>query len=260
MLDASNILSGLPSGLRTELLEAYEAISRNYAEHKWRESELDGGQFCEIVYSILFGALIGPMPTRASKPSNMPQACRDLEKNSTKTPGRIGDHSLRILIPRMIPALYDIRNNRNVGHVGGDVNPNFLDATAVYGMASWMLAELVRIFHNVSTQEAQDVVDALIERKHPLIWEVGTVRRVLDPAMKPKDKTLVLLHGKAGWVGAKDLCIWVEYSTLSNYRAKVLAPLHKEGLIEFDKKTDRAHLSPIGAKEVEDRILPPYQN
>ncbi|HEY2007991.1 MAG TPA: hypothetical protein VGH23_03305 [Rhizomicrobium sp.] len=255
MLDAAAILNGLPPNLRTELLEAYEAISRNYAEHKWRESELDGGQFCEIVYSIIHGLLIGPMPSKAYKPSNMLQASRDLEKNTNKTPSRIGDHSLRILIPRMLPALYDIRNNRNVGHVGGDVNPNFLDATAVYGMASWILAELIRIFHSISTQEAQQVVDALIERKHPIIWEVGNMRRVLNPKMKPRNKTLVLLHGKPGWVDAKQLHSWVEYSTISNFRSQILAPLHNQGLIEFDRASDRAHLSPLGAQEVEDNIL-----
>jgi len=118
-----------------------------------------------------------------------------------------------------------------------------------------MLAELIRIFHGVSTEEAPEVVDALIERKHPLIWEIGAIRRVLDPAMKPKDKTLVLLHGKAGWVDTKTLWSWVEYSTLSNYRTQILSALHKNGLIEFDRTSDRAHLSPLGAKDVEDRIL-----
>jgi hypothetical protein len=256
MLDSATILNGLPPGLRAELLQSYEAIARNYAEHRWRDSELDGGQFCEIVYSILHGVLIGPMPAKAFKPKNMPKACQELESKTSPTPGRPGDHSLRILIPRMIPALYDIRNNRNVGHVGGDVNPNFMDATAVYGMASWMLAELIRIFHGTTTQDAQTIVDALIERKHPLIWEVGAARRVLAPDMRPRDKTLVLLHGKAGWVAAKDLWAWVEYSTASNFRSQILRPLHQAGLIEFDTSADQATLSPLGAKEVEERILP----
>jgi hypothetical protein len=96
----------------------------------------------------------------ASKPPNMRDDYRELEKKS-KT-GKPGDHSMRVRIPRMLPALYDIRNNRGVGHVGGDVDSNLMDATAVYSMASWILAELVRAFHAVKTTDAQAAVDALV--------------------------------------------------------------------------------------------------
>ena len=81
----------------------------------------------------------------------------------------------------MLVALYDIRSNRGVGHAGGDVNPNLMDATVAYGMASWALAELVRVFHGVSTQEAQGIADVLVERKFALIWDTGKGKRVQDP-------------------------------------------------------------------------------
>ena len=114
-----------------------------------------------------------------SKPRDMVAACRALEQTPPNAT-RVGDRSLRILIPRVLLPLYEIRNNRGVGHVGGDVDPNFLDATAVYGMTSWVLAELIRVFHNVTTKEAQQTVDALVERKHPLVWQVEGIKRVLD--------------------------------------------------------------------------------
>ena len=254
MIDPTKLLSGLPISLRNELLLCYEDIATRYAEHKWGPAELDGAKFCEVVYSIVNGLVVGPMPAKASKPANMVLACQNLEKHPANS-SRVGDRSLRVLIPRMIPPMYEIRNNRNVGHIGGDVNPNFLDATAVYGLASWILAELIRIFHNVSTQEAQDIVDILIERKHPLIWEVGGKKRVLDASMPPKDQILVLLHGATSWVSAKELTSWIEYSTVGNLRAKVLRPLHQKRMLEYDSDGDRARLSPIGAKDVEDRIL-----
>lgn len=254
MVDATAVLGHLPNGLRDELLESFEEIASRYAEHRWESAELNGGKFCEVVYTILHGALTGTYAAKASKPTKMLQACQALEQIPKNT-ARVGDHSLRILIPRLLPALYDIRNNRGVGHVGGDVNPNYLDATAVYGMSSWILAELIRVFHNISTQEAQDVVDTLVERKHPLIWDIGHIRRVMDAKMKPKDQTLVLLHGKPGWVSAGDLWQSVEYSTMSNFRSQILAELHKNRLIEFDRKTDAARISPLGVADVEKRIL-----
>ena len=159
----------------------------------------------------------------------------------------------------MIPALYDIRNNRGVGHVGGDVDPNFMDATVVLAMAGWVLAELVRVFHGVGTQEAQETIDALVERKISLVWAVEKIRRVQDPKMKKESQTLVLLYSKPAWVSEQDLCAWVEYSTNSMFRTKILVPLHKARLIEFDATGGRARISPLGAKKVEQDILKTFK-
>lgn len=122
-MDPSTCLSGLSSALRGELLAAYEEIVRNYRERRWEPSELNGGKLCEVVYSILRGHVDGRMPARASKPRNMVDACKALESADQSFP-----RSVRIQIPRMVMALYEIRNNRGVGHVGGDVDPNAMDA------------------------------------------------------------------------------------------------------------------------------------
>ena len=256
MLTAATLFPILPATLRDELLKSFEEISAHYAESRWEPSELNGGKFCEVVYSIINGVLNNNVPANASKPANMLIACQALEQIPSAA-SRVGDRSLRILIPRMLPVLYEIRNNRGVGHVGGDVSPNFLDATAVHSMSSWVLAELIRIFHQLSTNEAQEIVDALIERKHPLIWAVAGlgISRVLNPQMSPKDQVLVLLHGRASWVGAKELCSSVEYSSTSMFRTRVLQSLHDARLIEFDKIGDQARLSPLGVNDVEKRIL-----
>jgi len=151
--------------------------------------------------------------------------------------------------------LYEIRNNRGVGHVGGDVDPNHMDAEAIQGMASWLMAELVRIFHGATIKEAQETVDALVERKSPLIWEVGGGKRVLDPKMTAKNQVLMLLHHSADWVSGSDLLKWVEYSSPSMFRSSVLQALHKARLIEFDADKALARISPLGAKTVEDDLL-----
>lgn len=151
MLDPSKVLTNVPLGLRGPLFQSYQEIATNFAEHRWEPAELNGGKFCEVVYSIVKGNMDGRYPAAPSKPKDMVVACKALEATPVVA-GRVGDRSLRILIPRVLPSLYEIRNNRGVGHAGGDVDPNFMDATAVYGMASWTLAELIRIFHGLSTK------------------------------------------------------------------------------------------------------------
>jgi hypothetical protein len=123
-LDASSAFTGLPDGLKKALLGSFNEIMRNFRERRWEPSELNGGKLCEVVHSILRGHVDGRMPALPMKPRNMVDACHDLEKADAKRFSR----SVRIQIPRMLIALYEIRNNRGVGHVGGDVDPNHMDA------------------------------------------------------------------------------------------------------------------------------------
>jgi hypothetical protein len=238
----------LPKRLRRELLEAFGKIVKNYAERRWEPSELNGGKLCEVAYSIVKGMIDGSYPARASKPKNMVDACRALER----TPA--GLRSACIQIPRMIVALYEVRNNRGVGHVGGDVDPNHMDAVCVLQMSKWMVAELVRILHDLPVDDAAAVVDALVARETPLIWQVGDKRRVLDPALSSKDKALVLLHATAGQMDEHDLVDFVEHSNPSVFRRDVLRPAHKAKLIEYDQSAGTVTISPLGVEHVE-RLL-----
>ena len=133
----TSVLDTLPEGLRKELLDAFNQIVKNFRERRWEPSELNGGKLCEVVYTILKGYGDGKYPAKAAKPKNMVLACQKLETEAAGAP-----RSIRIHIPRMPIALYEIRNNRNVGHVGGDVDPNHMDAVCVLQMAKWIMAEL----------------------------------------------------------------------------------------------------------------------
>ena len=59
MIDATKILPTLPKELRSPLSQTYQEIAANFAEHRWEPSELNDGKFCEVVYSIIAGALSG---------------------------------------------------------------------------------------------------------------------------------------------------------------------------------------------------------
>jgi hypothetical protein len=153
------------------------------------------------------------------------------------------------LIPRLLPALYEIRNNRNVGHVGGDVDPDLMDSSAVLSMASWIVAELVRVFHGVSTEEAQAVVNNLAERRLPLVWKSGDIRRVLDPGMTLKDQILLLLGSVAGRVSVDQVFIWTGYKK-KDYFLRQVRKLHDDRLLEFHEYLSVVELLPPGMEYV----------
>jgi hypothetical protein len=247
MVDPNVLLSGIPAGLRTPLIEEYRSITAAYAKGSWKMASLDGGRFCEVVYTILDGALSGTFAAAPTKPPRFVEACQALT-NRPKT-GKVGDYSLRVLLPRVLPGMYEIRNNRNVGHVGGDVVANKMDADFVRETATWVLCELVRVFHAVDTSVAQAAVDALTERRHPLIWEYDGVRRVLDSQMSAADRTLLLLYGVQGWTPVKALSEWAKYN--SAFRRDVLQKLADEAFVEFDVDRDRTTITPRGTVRAE---------
>lgn len=239
------LLGDLPVSLRKELIDEFNKLIKSYRESKWEPSEMSGGKMCEIVYSILGGHINGSYPAHASKPANMVAACRALE-GAPKT----FEHTARILIPRVLIALYDVRNNRGAGHVGGDVDPNHMDATFVINTAKWLMSELIRLFHGVSTDEAQAAVELITERETPMIWNVNGKKRVLKISLSKSAQTLVLLHPTTE-AKDEDLFTWVEYSNFSVYKSKVLKPGHKQRLWEYDPGTGMVTLSALGVEEAE---------
>jgi hypothetical protein len=180
----------------------------------------------------------------------MVDACQAIEKSIVGTTPR----SIRIQIPRLLVALYEIRNNRNVGHVGGDVDPNEMDAVAVLYMSRWIMSELVRIFHNADTETAQQIVEALAERISPALWLVDGKTRVLNIDLSMKDKTLLLLYCSQKSLDEAALVDWLEHSNASIYRRDILKKLHSSRLVEYNGQTGKVTISPLGISYVETEL------
>lgn len=248
-LAPEDALSVLPSTLRDDLLDAFNEIVKNYREHKWEPSELNGGKLCEAVYTVVVGWLEGgKYPARAKKPNRFPQTCLALEQKYAQVPD---SRSPRILIPRMMVGLYDIRNNRGVGHAGAEVDPNHMDATVVLYTAKWLMAELVRLLHTLHIDEATAIADALIEREVAWVWTLGDKKRVLHTGMTWKQQTLVLLLTEAGDLAEADLFRWLEHPNLPDLRKAVLRPLHKARHIDYDAEKRTVTLLPPGVTAAE---------
>ncbi|MBI5040140.1 MAG: hypothetical protein HZB57_02730 [Gammaproteobacteria bacterium] len=231
-------------------MDAYSQIVHNFRESRWEPSELNGGKLCEVVYCVLRGYVDGKFPAKAKKPRNMADACKALEAADSN----IFPRSVRIQIPRMIVALYEVRNNRGVGHVGGDVDPNHMDARYVLESAKWVMAELVRIFHDLDPRAATETVDGLVDRTVPVVWEVGERKRVLNAELSKKKQTLLLLYSTKSPISVSDLLSWVEHSSLSAFRRDVLWPAHHARLIEYDSENGIVFLSPAGIAYVEENL------
>ena len=246
-MNRQNVLGLLPSGLRDTLLEEYQSILLSFSENRWLPSELSGGRFCEVVFTVIEGYASGIYADTPKKPQDFVGACRRLEQN-THVP-----RSFQILIPRLLPALFEVRNNRGVGHVGGDVDPNYMDAAFVVTSCGWVMGELIRVFHNVTIKEAQSLVDSLAQRRIPLIWEGHETRRVLHPNLSIESQILLLLATSKNHVRSSDLLQWIEYRNVGYFRT-LLRRMHGERLVELFCDGDCVQILPPGSNKAAEII------
>jgi len=127
--------------------------------------------------------------------------------------------SIRLHIPRALRVVYDVRNQRDAAHLADGIDPNLQDATLVVGILDWVLAEFVRLFHNVSANDAQNAVEDLVTRKAPAIQDFDGFLKVLNPGLNASEHCLVLLY-QVGSAGAtlEEMNTWAKPSMRANLR------------------------------------------
>ncbi|MEV8469979.1 hypothetical protein [Ralstonia sp. UNC404CL21Col] len=233
--------SRYPNDVVRVIIDAYREIEGNYILGKWKASELDAGHFVEGVRRALESELFGSFtPIGVDMPKFHDGELKKYEQAT-------GDESFRILIPRALKAVFNIRNKRGVGHVGA-ISPNEMDATYILYTAKWVLAELVRLASGTDPASAQKTIDSIVERRLSLIWKHGDITRVLKTDLTTREQLLVLLYDKSPQKESA-LKISTEYKNLSNFR-RILKRLHADRLIEY-VTGETATLTPAGIAEAE---------
>ena len=109
--------------------------------------------------------------------------------------------AIRLHIPRSLRLVYEIRNKRDTAHLGDGIDPNIQDATLVIGVVDWVLAEFIRLYHNVSADDASKIVDGIVTRVAPVVQDFAGFLKVLNPKLQASEHCMVLLYQR-GEVGA----------------------------------------------------------
>lgn len=237
--------------LADELVDAYEELKTRYFRRDFRPGELEGGRFAEAAFRILQRAATGRATTVGRTLPRVPNLLQTLESADPNTV----HESIRLHIPRVLAAVYDVRNRRDVGHIASDVDANSMDAGYVVAACSWVLAEFVRLFHQCSPEEAQAYVEAIVKRQAPLVQVFGDVPFVLARNVPHQDEILVLLYhqGPAG-ASVDEL----DGSMPSTSRAVIRASLSRlhRSYRYVRPVVGRIFITDTGAEHVETTLLP----
>jgi len=229
-------------------LDGHAEVKRNYYLGGLRLAEVEGGRFCEAAFRLLEQAAnfaITPLGKQLDteklilRLQNLPPTYRD---------------SIRLHIPRALRLVYDIRNKRDAAHLADGIDPNMQDATLVLSVVDWILAEFIRLYHNVAADEARKIVETIVARGAPIVQDFDGFLKVLNPDLNAGDWCLVLLY-QCGASGATfdQISEWVRPDMRTNLRRTLHRLVHDKA---FAHETGSAFLITLrGQKEVEARRL-----
>ncbi len=236
-----------PADIVDSLIKAYMELKENFYLGKFKPTELEGGFFVECARRIIDIQLFNKtVPIGKDLPKFNDQ---ELQRYQNAIPG---DEAFRLHIPRILISIFKMRNNRGVAHLS-HVSPNIMDSTFIMSACDWVMAEFLRQVSTLKPDECQRIVDSIVQRKVPIVFEDGDTQRVLDHTMKKNDQTLILLYYNSQPIKDDTLCGWVEYSSLSMYKKRVLQPFHNTRFIEY-RKDGLCVITPKGIEYVEQLI------
>ena len=245
--EAGFLAAGIPAILVTEILEAYAEAKRRYYLGDLRPNLVEGGRFSEAAFRILQWATDSGnfTPIGQSLPG-VPSLLGTLAQRTAF------DESLRLHIPRVLQGIYQIRNTRNGPHLGA-IDVNKMDATLVVHNMNWVLAEFVRLYHNVNPDAAQSLVDDLVAREVPAMQLFDGYPRILKD-LSQADHLLVLLYWR-GSAGATrtELSTWMPNASAKSNMSKNIKRLSDRHLAH--ESGTNVNITYNGEKEVESRKL-----
>ena len=221
------ITAGLPAEPVDELLKAFAEAKRRFYRDDLRPTEIEGARFSEAAFRIMEWATTKSYTPLGKTLPTVPTLIGRLEQASASP------DSVRFHIPRTLRLIYDVRNKRDVAHLADGIDPNQQDATMVVRNMEWVLAELVRLYHNVAPTEAHGIIVDLVSKEVPLIQEFEGFPRVLKQ-LRASDHFLVLLY----WRGSQG-------ATLDELRAWARAPMRaqiRRTLNALDSEKNYIHL------------------
>jgi hypothetical protein len=240
------VAAGCPNELVDALLDAYKEAKRRFHLGDHRPQAVEGGRFSEAAFRILEWIKDGRFTPLGDRTFNTGRIANQLEAATEL------DDSARLHVPRALRVIYDVRNNRDTGHLGsGDINPNLMDARLVLGVMDWVLAEFVRRFNGLPANEAQFLIDGLVLREVPVLEEIAGLP-IPNKKLKTGEFLLLLLY-RGGTDAGLEIGELMRLAR-ANHRGNLLKAIQvlvRERKAFFDERTDRVHITSTGLHFVE---------
>lgn len=181
--------------LATQLVDEFVDCERRFILRDWEPSELNGGQFAEILGRILYSADSGTV----SRTKEFKECIAYVEQDANK----------HLMLPRhdaihigfVLRTIYKIRSQRGAVHISPTYKANHQDSRLVIEAVRWCFNETLRIFWNSDRDTVAKTIRELLQFDVPCVGKFSEAILVQRTDLSPEEEILVLLHyaGEAGF-------------------------------------------------------------
>lgn len=235
-------LQNVPDDIRSALEAELTELERRFARGDWKAAELNGGRFAEAVMRYLEWKRTGSF-TPVGKQLNRTSILKAVETDTTLPEG------LRFHVRRSVELLMDVRNKRDVAHLGNVVDVEEMDARLVLRLANWTISEIIRTEGALRGEDIQKLVDRFSTTHMPLVEEIDGDLVLLATDLPAALRALIVLYDAyPDPVRMGELRRSVRYGNVTRFR-RLLEARESEGLVYI--KDDKVYLTRKGVEHVE---------
>jgi hypothetical protein len=186
-----NLASQIDARVVGDILNAYEGLIQKHRSLDAEAALTRAGKFVEHIFRALEFIRTGTAPAEIKSPA---QTAKQLE-NDIRLP-----EPIRILIPRIaLGMIYDLRSKRGAVHVK-EIDPRGIDVDLSAKAASWIVAELIRLYHVDDENAVRLEMAALTRATFPLLESIDG-EEFVSKSVPPRVEIQLLL-GRKGREGA----------------------------------------------------------
>lgn len=249
----SPYLGSLPDPILQALETEFSNIEMRFAKRDWNPLELSCARFAEAVLRYLewkeSGGNFTPIGTQLQRQSIVNRVL-----NNAHLPDE-----LRFLVLKSVELLLDIRNKRNVAHLGSVVNVDEMDGRLALVLAKWVLSEIIRREASLDPKDVQEIINKLSVQEQTLIDEIdGDLVFLETHLIDASDRILATLYHQ--YPKATDLSALrriVRYKNSTLFRDNLITKLHDEGKVYL--KGENVFLTSKGIAWVEKQVNMKFQ-
>lgn len=180
-----NLSSVIDDQVVQELLSTFEGLIIKHRLGDFESALTKAGRFVEHTLRAIEYIRTG------TAPSEIKSVAATIEKlrNESSIP-----ESLRLLIPRVLYGMiYTIRNKRDAVHVN-EIDPRQIDVAMSVCAASWVISELLRLYHTSDEADIEECMRALSRTSLPFIEAIDGETIVGNVVDSRTELLLLLAH------------------------------------------------------------------
>jgi hypothetical protein len=198
LVNKATLVSQLPppldSQLAQQLVDEFVSQEKRFIQRDWEPSQLDGGQFCEVMARIVYHQDFGNLNATKSV-----EECMGYIENEQVT-HLLQPRQTALHLAKVIRTVYKFRSARGAVHISPTYKANHMDSKLVLEGVRWLFPEALRIWWKDDREKVASAIRELLKFDVPAVGKFENVLMV-QRTDSASDEILVLLHyaGKAGF-------------------------------------------------------------